>query len=832
MEKKELGMENKIPHSTFFFLHSAQMKLRTKAILFFGIVLTSTALMVVFYAQYIVSDIFKKQTLYSFRAIAEQTESAFLVFEEMLKVRALDWTSDSRLQGISEKILNAEKGAPDRARFAKEFTTYVREKKMPFDKTIFIADLLDRDGIVVASTRPERVGKNEAEEETLHKAHHFSNSIASGFGEAFVRSIVFEEDETTEPMIHATARIFAAGDDGQFRPTDGVLLLHFLSADEINNVLNNETDVHTGLESTSIFLASHRTSDIYFVNRNSVMVTPSRFARDIKAKQKVDTLPARECFDRGDEVTAEYDNYQGARVIGASVCFEHDGLVMVVEIQKDEAIAPVTALVRQTVVGSAILFVLGLFIIMSFIRRPLLRIEEIVSSLERVMKGDLSTQATVRARDETGSLATMFNAMVESIRDDQKELQLSKQIIEEKALVLEKDVEEHKKQERFLEESKKATSNLLEESWRLGEKLKSEGNKMQTIISSIGDGLVLVDGGYNVVLANPHALEMLAMSREEIIGKDLREIVKLWRKKKTEVPLAEWPIEEMFLTKSVVTTTLEQEFSLTTARRETQIPIVLSAAPLGGGLTGGVIVIRDVTADRELDDAKSGFISVASHQLRTPLTSIRWYSEMLLSGDVGQLNKAQRDFLEEVHGGAERLYQTVDLLLGISRVESGKIKTEKQSINLSVFTGEIVKELASQVGEKEAALSVVPPAGDPVVVSLDPLTLRQVILNLFSNAIRYTKSKDGVIEITWQKDEEKNEAVYSVRDNGIGIPESVRDRVFSKFFRAENARAVIPDGSGLGLALVKELVGSWSGKVWFETEEGKGTTFFFTVPLV
>jgi len=118
----------------------------------------------------------------------------------------------------------------------------------------------------------------------------------------------------------------------------------------------------------------------------------------------------------------------------------------------------------------------------------------------------------------------------------------------------------------------------------------------------------------------------------------------------------------------------------------------------------------------------------------------------------------------------------------------------------------------------------------PVVVSQDSLTLRQVVLNLISNAIRYS-NENGTIEIKWSVDNEKKEVVYMVRDNGIGIPENQRPRIFSKFFRAENARAWAPDGSGLGLALVKDLVESWGGKVWFEGTEGQGTTFFFTVPL-
>ena len=446
------------------------------------------------------------------------------------------------------------------------------------------------------------------------------------------------------------------------------------------------------------------------------------------------------------------------------------------------------------------------------------------------MNGDLASQAPVRSKDETGRLAIMFNTMVESLRVNQKELKESKLALEEKAVALEKDVAEHKKQEQFLEESKRATLNLLEDSWKAKEALAIEGNKLQTILSSIGDGLILIDGSYRVALVNPSASRMFGMAEEELIGQDLRSVITLWRKGKDIVPPTSWPIEEVFLTKKVINGTLEDNLSISTEKHPDKTPIVFSLAPLGGGHAGVVIIFRDASRDRELDEAKSGFISVASHQLRTPLTSIRWYSEMLLSQDAGPLNDSQKDFMNEIHGGAERLYQTVDLLLGISRVESGKIKMDRAPIDVGAFTGEITKELASQIDMKNLALSVIPPDREPVIVWLDSLTLRQVIINLISNSIRYT-NEHGLIEIKWWMGDEGREVVYMVHDNGIGIPENERSRIFSKFFRAENARSQVPDGSGLGLALVKELVESWGGKIWFDTAEGQGATFFFTIPL-
>lgn len=811
------------------------MKLRTKATLFLVIFFLAITSAVVVYVDYVVRDTFKEQTAHNFRTIAEQSEGIYFAFLGGMKTRVVDWISDNTIREVSKKLIATTAGSPERIRLAKEFATYVGEKKMPYDKTILITELLDKNGIVIASTELDRIGKDEANEEIEgRKVHNFLDTINSTEGEVFFSGMEFG-DEDPRPFISAIVRLSTPLEGGMFQPIDAVLLVYFNNTDEIAGALGvGELGDHIktiSRVSRQAFLESYKTSDIYFVNREHIMTTPSRFMQNVQLRQKVESLPVQECFDKGEEVSTEYVNYQGISVLGASMCFKDTGLVLLVEVHRDEIFASLSTLTRITIAGGLGILVLGVLIAVFFVRRPLAHLDDVVSGAKRVIGGDLDVQVVVKTKDEIGHLASMFNTMITSIRDARRDLEASKRDVEEKALYLEKDVAIHEKQEKELAESKKATENLLEESWKLGEKLKTEGSRLQAILSSIGDALILIDGEYKIILVNPRALDIFVLRENEVLGKDLREIMKLW-KKNIPVDPAEWPIEEMFLTQTIIATTIDDEFSMGTDVRKMHLPITLSVAPLGGGFPGGVIVIHDTTADHELNEAKSGFISVASHQLRTPLTSIRWYAEMLLSGDVGPLNEAQKDFMTEVHGGAERLYQTVDLLLGISRVESGKIKTEKQPVNLSSFTDAIAKELASQIDEKGCALSILQPDGEPVIVSLDPLTLRQVILNLFSNAIRYTNSKDGIIEVMWKKNDAGNEVVYSVRDNGIGIPEPVRDRVFTKFFRAENARATVPDGSGLGLALVRELVESWGGKVWFETEEGKGSKFIFTVPLV
>ena len=809
------------------------MKLRTKIIIFFGMFLLAIVIAVVLYGQYFAGAAIKKQETESLRIYVEQAEGTYYTFLRSIKRETLDWSFDPQIQRITEDIITSKAGTPKHEKAVKEFSLYVASQKMAHDSSAIITDLLDGNGIVVASTNPSRVGVDEAKEEARLNSHYFSKTITANYGEAFSRSIIFEQDQSTEPIIHITTRIFKDTYVGSVthEPMDAVLLVHFTSINDIGRAISGDTKDLGGATPTKTFLTSYKTSQIYLVNGEKFMVTPSRDVLDIKQMQKVDTVPIRECLDNKSEVNREYNNYRGETVLGSSVCLDEDGLILVAEVSKDEIFAPVKKLVNLTIIGGGVAFLFGMLVIIFSIRSPLRNLKEIIFALKGVMNGDFTTQVVIRSKDEISLVASMFNTMISAIRESQKNLEDSKHTIEEKALVLQKNVEEHEKQEKFLDQSKKATLNLLEDAWKTKEKLEEEGRRLQAILSSVSDGLFIIDSTYRVTLANPAILRMFGLSREELIGKDLREVVTLWKKRSEVVPVTLWPIEEVFLTKKTIELAVADDFSISTEKRPEKLPVVFSIASLNIGTTNNaVIVLRDVTKDRELDDAKSGFISVASHQLRTPLTSIRWYSEMLLLEDAGPLNDVQKDFMKEVHGGAERLYQTVDLLLGISRVESGKMKTDKITIDLWNFTAEITKELGSQMNEKELELRVVPPDTGPVTVFLDSLTLRQVILNLISNAIRYTKIK-GLIEIKWWINNDAREVVYMVHDNGIGIPESQRPRIFSKFFRAENARAQVPDGSGLGLALVKDLVEEWGGKVWFDTALGQGTTFFFTVPF-
>jgi two-component system phosphate regulon sensor histidine kinase PhoR len=387
------------------------------------------------------------------------------------------------------------------------------------------------------------------------------------------------------------------------------------------------------------------------------------------------------------------------------------------------------------------------------------------------------------------------------------------------------------------EETKNALYNILDDVKNSEINLRRERDQSQAIISSMGEGLMVVDKEYKIILVNKKTEEILGINSEMMIKKDMREIISVY--KKDQELIGDRPVMLMFQSLKTVNVKMEDEFYYNVLHNNRKFPVELIVSPLydGENITAAIIVFQNITSRKALDEAKNSFISIASHQLRTPLTSIRWYTEMLSSEDAGPLTENQKNFLSRVYGSALKLNEVINLLLALARTESGKAAKEIVKIDPIVFTVDIIKELEPQFKPKNISVNFIP-LKEPLEINYDISMLRQITSNLLSNSIHYT-DKNGQIEIKIEKG--KNELIYSIKDDGIGIPANQQDKIFNKFFRADNASAVVPDGSGLGLSLVKALVEMNNGKVWFESpaswvdkngkEEKRGTVFYFTLPL-
>ena len=232
---------------------------------------------------------------------------------------------------------------------------------------------------------------------------------------------------------------------------------------------------------------------------------------------------------------------------------------------------------------------------------------------------------------------------------------------------------------------------------------------------------------------------------------------------------------------------------------------------------------------RRMDAIKSTFVSVAAHELRTPLTSISGYVEILLDKEFGPLTDDQRESLEIVQRGARRLLTITDNLLDVTRIEAGRIELVLLPTDLPALVETVAAELGPQLGAKAQRLTLRAPPGLPPALC-DEMRAAQIIGNLLSNASKYTPH-GGLITASLAPAEEEGFLQVSVADNGVGISAEERAKLFNRFFRAESAHLTGASGAGLGLHITRSLVELHGGRIWFESEPGKGSTFFVTFPI-
>lgn len=361
--------------------------------------------------------------------------------------------------------------------------------------------------------------------------------------------------------------------------------------------------------------------------------------------------------------------------------------------------------------------------------------------------------------------------------------------------------------------------------------------KDEAILASIGDAVFAVDRDQRITLFNPAAAALSGYDQSEALGRPYDEILPFVAEKTGAS-------DKRFVERALKGTPGAMKADTLLRRKDgSKIAVADSAAPIhdsDGALIGAIIVFRDVSKERALDQAKSEFVSLASHQLRTPLSAINWYSEMLLAGDAGPLNVEQLEYMSEIFEGNQRMVELVDSLLNVSRLEVGKLKNEPKETSLTELADSLEKEMQTSIVTKHMNIKRDIQTKLPTVFA-DPKLLRMVIQNLLSNAVKYTPEKGTVTlvirrattnDLTGAKLRTNQEYVFiSVTDTGYGIPKEQQPKIFEKLFRADNVRKLDVEGTGLGLYIVREVARKLGGAVWFESVEGKGTTFYVIIPV-
>ena len=357
--------------------------------------------------------------------------------------------------------------------------------------------------------------------------------------------------------------------------------------------------------------------------------------------------------------------------------------------------------------------------------------------------------------------------------------------------------------------------------------IEHEKAKSDALFTSMGDGAVATDEDGRISRINKAALDILGYDDPyELLGKWYPKTIIAEDEEGNIIPSINRPITRAFLTGLPVSDRIifhRKDGSLVNVSL-TVSPIILENEPIGA-----IQVLRDITEEIAVERAKDEFISLTSHQLRTPLTSIRLFSELLSDNSTGALSPIQKDYLSKISNSTERMILLVGDILNVSRIELGRIQIQPKLIDVTKLIAGRIDELEPIAKEKGIAMKFKKPRPSLPDIKLDPSLIGQVIHNLLANALRYTDKKRGKIEVELLR--AGNKCQITVRDNGIGIPDNVRARVFDRFFRAENARSVAAEGTGLGLYLVKMIVELAGGKIWFDSNIGEGTTFFVTLPM-
>ena len=365
------------------------------------------------------------------------------------------------------------------------------------------------------------------------------------------------------------------------------------------------------------------------------------------------------------------------------------------------------------------------------------------------------------------------------------------------------------------------------ENAELYQKVNESKVYIENLVENAADLIITADLEDRILTWNRGAEVLFGYSKDEVIGKHLSILLPSERFHELEEMRAKVQISGAL-----------RDIEVRSKRKDgVMVFLSLSVSPIRdaeGKIVGFLRVAKDITEKKryerrlkELDKMKSDFVSNVSHELRTPLTSIKGSVDNMLDGLTGSLNEKQVRYLSRIKSNTDRLSRLINDLLDLSRIEAGRVEVRPTTLPLTALAEEVAEYLKALAAEKLIRVEV--PSPDPsVTVWADRDKVTQVLMNLIGNAVKFTP-RDGKVTVAIEKN--GNDYVQiSVADTGPGILPEEANKIFSKFYQVANLDKQKPTGSGLGLAISKALVEMHGGKIWMESEVGRGSTFYFTLP--
>lgn len=364
-----------------------------------------------------------------------------------------------------------------------------------------------------------------------------------------------------------------------------------------------------------------------------------------------------------------------------------------------------------------------------------------------------------------------------------------------------------------LEDSRMILINMLADIDVFRQKAAQEVKKTEAIIANFTDGLLMFDAKGRISLVNQQAEKFLKIRKAVLLGKTAEEISGLPQLKFLAPFLGE-------STQSVKREAVPQG--------EMILEISASAVKKDKKNLGVLIVLHDVTREKMIERMKTEFVSLAAHQLRTPLSAAKWSLRMLLDGEFGQLNKQQEDSLKITYESNERIICLINDLLDITSIEEGKYLKNFVTVDMKDIIWSVLNVFKKESVEKKIDLNFRWQGKGASKITADAEKVKLALENILENAIRYSPM-GGEVAVFLNGGNKKIKV--DISDAGIGIPKHQQNRVFDKFFRATNAVKTETMGTGLGLFLAKNIIEAHGGRIWFESEENQGTQFHFILPV-
>lgn len=448
-----------------------------------------------------------------------------------------------------------------------------------------------------------------------------------------------------------------------------------------------------------------------------------------------------------------------------------------------------------TAIPTALLFWL---ILEKIILKPIDHLTEVTKD---IAGGFLGQKLVIKSNDEFGDLSKNINTIYSNLSKALQNMANS--------------LRDERKKEVALAENFKKT--------------EVEKAKVDAMLSSIGDGVIAIDLDKQVLLFNISATTLSGYLMSEVIGKKYNQLIKFYPEKihlpTDDIDFSELIIDQIFSGKQAKSSFRANLLTKGGHKLPVEVSIASIKNYLGQNL-GAVIVFRDITAEIQLNKMKDEFVSVASHELRTPMTAIKGMISMIFEGDYGPINKDLEEPLTDIQVSVNRLISLVNDLLDLSRIEAGRTRYQLSDISIAGLLKEIVTLFQPLAKQKGIKLELEVEAYQ--VITTDTDKIKQVVSNLISNSMKFTDKGSITISV-----HQKNDFVYIfVTDTGIGISTEDQKKLFNKFEQIDSTQNGRPQGTGLGLYISKEYIKRLGGDLWIDKSEvGKGTTFALSLPV-